>query len=299
MNLEQALASVEAQLNALVVSDVPLLTEASRHMFNAGGKRLRPRLLLLAYDAAGGRDLDQAIPLAAAIEIIHTATLIHDDINDHSDMRRNRPTVNALWGTTTALLTGDFLFTKAYHLMVPYRPEVNATLAEACVALVEGETLQVETARQGTLDRETYFRIISKKTASLFAAAARLGALQAGADEAIVAALGTYGHNIGLAFQIVDDVLDLIGDPQVLGKPVRADLTQGKFSLPLLNLPPAMRETVSALAEGLIHADAIEEALDQAHKFADRAVAALAVLPPSPSHDALIALARSAVERTH
>jgi geranylgeranyl pyrophosphate synthase len=171
-------------------------------------------------------------------------------------------------------------------------------LAEACVALVEGETLQVESAKDGTFDRETYFQIISKKTASLFAAAARLGALQAGADGDVINALATYGHNVGLAFQIVDDVLDVVGDPAALGKPVHADLAQGKLSLPLLNLPPAMRETVSALAERLLHDGAVEEALQQARKYADRAIKALDVLPPSTSRDELITLARSAVERT-
>jgi geranylgeranyl pyrophosphate synthase len=298
MNLDQALAALETQLSTLVASDIPLLTEASRHMFSAGGKRLRPRLALLAYDAAGGRDLEAALPLATAIEIIHTATLIHDDINDHSDLRRNRPTINALWGTTIALLTGDFLFTKAYQLMATYPPQLNAALADACVALVEGETLQVETAKSATLDRDTYIRIISKKTASLFAAAARLGALQAGADEAVVAALDTYGHNVGLAFQIVDDVLDIVGDPAALGKPVHADMPQGKLSLPLLNVAPAMRETVSALAERLIQDGAIDEALAQAHTYTDRAIAALDALPPSSARDALAMLARSAIERS-
>jgi len=299
MDLDTALASVESQLHTSVASDTPLLSEASRHMFAAGGKRLRPRLLLLAYSAAGGPELGQAVPLATAIEIIHTASLIHDDINDHSELRRGRPTINARWGTTVALLTGDFLFTKAYQLMAPYSSQVNAALAEACVALVEGETLQVETAKAGSLDRETYFRIISKKTASLFAAAARLGALQAGAAAATVAALATYGYNVGLAFQIVDDVLDVIGDPAALGKPVGADLVQGKSGLPALTTPPAMRETVAALAERLVNNGTIEEAVRQAHKFAGRAATALDLLPPSSARSALIALARSAVERDH
>jgi geranylgeranyl pyrophosphate synthase len=146
---------------------VEVLGEAGRYILEAGGKRIRPRLLLLAYEAAGGKNLDRVIPVAAAVELVHTATLVHDDINDHGSMRRGRPTVNARYGRTLALLIGDFLFTKVYELMAPYE-DLNVVFAATTVALVEGETLQAWAAKTNNLNRETYARIIAKKTAVLF-----------------------------------------------------------------------------------------------------------------------------------
>src|SRR5258707_6262875 len=227
MNNEQALHSVDALLRSIVNSDVDVLREASHHILEAGGKRVRPRLTLLAYEALGGSDLDRVVPVAAAIELVHTATLVHDDINDHGSLRRGRPTVNARWGRTFALLTGDYLFTKVYELMAPYQ-DLNIIFAEATVALVEGGTLQAAAAKSGQLDRETYARIIAKKTASLFAAAVKLGAMLAGGSKEQIAALEQYGFNLGLAFQIVDDILDLIADSQKLGKTAGIDVAQGK-----------------------------------------------------------------------
>src|SRR5947207_1090008 len=176
MNYEQALQAVDDLLKSIVNSDVDILRDASHHILEAGGKRVRPRLTLLAYEAVGGTDLNAVLPVAAAVELVHTATLVHDDINDHGITRRGRPTVNARWGRTFALLTGDYLFTKVYELMAPYK-DLNIVFAEATIALVEGETLQAAAAKAGQLDRETYARIIAKKTASLFSAAVRLGAM--------------------------------------------------------------------------------------------------------------------------
>src|SRR5215468_5895267 len=207
MSNDQALQSVDALLESVLNSDVDVLREASKHILEAGGKRVRPRLTLLAYEAVGGTDLDSVIPVAAAVELVHTATLVHDDINDHGTLRRGRPTVNARWGRTFALLTGDYLFTKVYELMAPFK-DLNIVFADATVALVEGETLQAAAAKSGQLDRETYTRIIAKKTASLFAAAVKLGAMLAGGSAEQITALEQYGFNLGLAFQIVDDILD-------------------------------------------------------------------------------------------
>src|SRR5204863_3749420 len=162
-----------------------------------------------------------------AVELVHTATLVHDDINDHGSLRRGRPTVNARWGRTFALLTGDYLFTKVYELMAPYK-DLNVVFADATIALVEGETLQAAAAKDGQLDRETYARIIAKKTASLFAAATRLGAMLGGGTKEQIDALEQYGFNVGLAFQIVDDILDLIADSKQLGKTAGLDVVQGK-----------------------------------------------------------------------
>src|SRR5579864_2110072 len=227
MSNDQALQSVDALLKSIVNSDVDVLREASHHILEAGGKRVRPRLTLLAYEALGGSDLDRVVPVAAAVELVHTATLVHDDINDHGLLRRGRPTINARWGRTFALLTGDFLFTKVYQLMAPYG-KLNEEFAQATVALVEGETLQAAAAKNGQLDRETYMRVIAKKTAVLFAMAAKVGAMFGQGTDAQNGALSQYGFNIGLAFQIVDDILDLIADSQQLGKTSGIDVVQGR-----------------------------------------------------------------------
>ncbi|MBN1121495.1 MAG: polyprenyl synthetase family protein [Anaerolineae bacterium] len=227
MELEQALQSVDDLMFGCVESDVAVLRDASRHIIKAGGKRVRPRILFLSYQAVGGDDLSSAIPVATAIELVHTATLVHDDINDHGIVRRGRETINELWGRTFALLTGDYLFAKVYELMAPY-DGLNGTLAEATVALVEGETLQAAAVADDTLTRETYQQIVAKKTASLFRASAMLGAELAGADWHTVDALGEYGFFLGLAFQIVDDLLDLTGDAELMGKSAGIDLAQGK-----------------------------------------------------------------------
>ncbi|MCB0018697.1 MAG: polyprenyl synthetase family protein, partial [Anaerolineales bacterium] len=226
--LDTALAQVRKILGNTVNSDVELLYDASHHIVDTPGKRLRPRITFLAYLAAGGTDLMEVAPIAAAIELVHTATLVHDDINDHSLTRRGRPTVHAIWDRTFALLTGDFLFTKVYEMMAPYGPEYNMIMADACVKLVEGETLQAIAAKNGEMDRESYRKIISRKTASLFEAGARMGALRGGGSEQMVAAMQRFGHDLGVAFQIIDDVLDIVGDPEAMGKPAGADLAQGR-----------------------------------------------------------------------
>jgi octaprenyl-diphosphate synthase len=227
MNLGDALKAVDELMVTVIESDVDVLEAASRHIISAGGKRVRPRVLFYAYQAAGGQDLERAVPVSAAIELVHTATLVHDDINDHGRVRRGRDTINARWGRTFALLTGDFMFAKVYELMAPYG-DLNVTLAEATVTLVEGETLQAAAAKDKTLNREVYQQIVAKKTASLFRASAMLGAQLAGADREMVDTLGEYGFFLGLIFQIIDDLLDLTGDPRLMGKAAGMDAAQGK-----------------------------------------------------------------------
>jgi octaprenyl-diphosphate synthase len=207
--LDLGLAAVEDKMLEACDSTVKVLRDASRHILSAGGKRVRPRLVLLSYLAAGGRDTEDVVPVAAALELVHTASVVHDDINDHGVVRRGKPSVNAIWGRTFALLTGDFLFTKVYELMAPFK-DLNVTLADATVALVEGETLQAQAVKDNTYTRAAYMEIIARKTASLFKAGGMLGAQAAGARSAITDALGNYGFNVGLAFQIIDDILDMI-----------------------------------------------------------------------------------------
>lgn len=286
----RGLRAVDEKLRDIVDSDVQTLYDAGHHIIESGGKRIRPRLALLAYLAAGGDDLSDVVSLAAAIELVHTATLVHDDINDHSLTRRGKITVHARWGRTFALLTGDYLFTKVYELMAPYGPEYNVIMADACVKLVEGETLQAAAAKSGRMDRETYKKIIARKTASLFEAGGRLGAMLAGADEDTVTALQTYGHNLGLAFQIVDDILDIIGDPETMGKPVGLDVRQGRGAMLANNGSKTVegtatleRDPLQEMLARLRDSGAVEVARQQAEEVAGRARQALYRVPPSPA----------------
>ncbi|MEP7288041.1 MAG: polyprenyl synthetase family protein [Chloroflexota bacterium] len=310
MNNEQALRAVDELLKSIVDSDVDVLRDASRHILEAGGKRVRPRLTLLGYEAVGGKDLNEVLPIAAAVELVHTATLVHDDINDHGSLRRGRPTVNATWGRTFALLTGDYLFTKVYELVAPFK-DLNVVFAQATVALVEGETLQAQAAKNGTLDRETYARIIAKKTASLFAAATKLGAMVGGGTKDQITALEQYGFNVGLAFQIVDDILDLIADSKQLGKTAGLDVAQGKgfviaqavanggsgAATAVLDVDAA--DPLTAFKQKMMSGNYIQEGRENASQLATLAAMSLAVLPPSEARDELQALTRHVVERDH
>lgn len=300
----RGLRAVDEKLREIVNSDVQTLYDAGHHIIESGGKRIRPRLALLAYLAAGGDDLSKVVPLASAIELVHTATLVHDDINDHSLTRRGKITVHARWGRTFALLTGDYLFTKVYELMAPYGPEYNVIMADACVKLVEGETLQAAAAKSGRMDRETYKKIIARKTASLFEAGGRMGAMLAGADEDTVIALQTYGHNLGLAFQIVDDILDIIGDPETMGKPVGLDVRQGRGAMLVNNGSMTLEGTatlehdpVQEMLARLRESGAVEVARQQAEEVAGRARQALYQVAPSPARDELENLIDLVIDR--
>jgi octaprenyl-diphosphate synthase len=314
MAIDQSLQAVNDLLLSVTQSSVPLLSETTRHILSAGGKRLRPRLVLLAHAAVRGENEAYVIPLAAAVEIIHTATLVHDDINDHGTLRRGRETVNSRWGGTFALLTGDFMFTKTYEIMAPYPGELNAVLARAAIDLVEGETLQIQASRRGTLDRDTYLEIIAKKTAALFVACVELGALAADARPEWIEALKQYAFNLGLAFQITDDVLDLIADPEQVGKNVGIDLSQGRGFAAIKDgnhnrggngaaleitpdtAPGPLKE--SFLADQSLDM-AVRKGREKAEELANLAIASLDVLPSSTAADELRALARHVIERDH
>ena len=312
--LNKGVTAVDKYLQFVVGSDIEVLEDASAHIVASGGKRLRPRLVLLSYLAAGGQELEHIIPLAAAVELIHTATLVHDDINDHSLTRRGQATVHARWGRTFALLTGDYLFAKVYEMMAPYGRESNIIMSQACVRLVEGETLQAAAAKSGQMDRETYKTIISLKTASLFEAAARMGTLEAGGDETAVNALSEYAYNLGLTFQIVDDILDIIGDAEAMGKPTGLDEMQGRGFLAVQNggashdgdsvtavATPPVTETdpIAQMMSQLRESGAVDVARLQAQEMAGRARAALNALPLSPARDELENLIDMVLERDH
>jgi len=300
-----ALAAVEDALREVVASEIHLLESASAHIVASGGKRLRPRIVLLAYAAAGGTGPHRALPLATAVELLHTASLIHDDINDRSALRRGSATVNARWGNGLALLVGDFLFVRLLNLIADMDPRVIRVLADCCTDIVEGETLQTMRAGDLTLTKEDYVAIVSQKTASLTAACGRLGALAANAADVHTVALESYGHHLGIAFQIRDDTLDLVGDTTQLGKPVAADLEQGKMSLaPIIALErsPTAEQVLSSgdasqIAHLLSDTGAIDAAMRYAIESAERAKSALSPLPSSDARNELVRLADFVVSR--
>lgn len=294
--LNQGLQSVEDVMLEVVNSEVTVLRDASQHILSAGGKRIRPRLLMLAYLAAGGTDVDYASPPAAAIELMHTASVVHDDINDHGIVRRGRPSVNAKWGRTFALLTGDFLFTSVYELMAPYG-DLNRDLAASATALVEGETLQAWAVKNNEFTSENYMRIIALKTAALFRAAGAIGGKLANTDDAIIEALSDYAYNIGLSFQIIDDILDIVGDEEKLGKTAGIDLEQGRGFAAVGEENGA--DIFESIKRKLMSGNRLQEAREQAEVLVALAIGSLDVLPDSNAKTGLIELANAVINRDH
>ncbi len=309
------MAAVDVLIRRRLASDVVLVNQIGEHIIAAGGKRLRPMLLLLAARALGHRGGD-AHQLAAVIEFIHTATLLHDDVVDESDLRRGRETANALFGNAPSVLVGDFLYSRSFQLMVELeRMAVMSILADTTNAIAEGEVLQLLHVRNPDTVEAAYLRGIERNTAVLFAAATRLGALLAGGDDATQQRLHDYGMNLGYAFQIADDVLDYSADEAALGKHLGDDLAEGKATLPLIHalahVDDATHERlrsivetgdVGALAEAI---DAIrtsgglDYSLSRARDYASRAEAALDGLDDNEAVAALRGLARYAVERRY
>jgi len=294
LDMESLIAAVDEVMLDATQSDVQLLEDASHHIIGAGGKRIRPQMLLLTYAALGGMELDYALPVAASVELIHTASVVHDDINDHGVMRRGQASVNAKFGRTFALLTGDYMFTKVYELMAEYT-EANKVLAGATMALVEGETLQAAAVKEGNLSRDVYMRVVALKTAELFRAATQLGALLAGADDDTQDAMGEFGYNIGMAFQIVDDVLDIIGDSEQLGKTAGIDMEQGKGFASVGDESDPMEQIRAAVMDEQM----IEKGLQKAREFVEQAMEQLDVLPEGEPKQRLIDIANLVIERSY
>jgi len=320
-----ALAKVDmAAVDALIVdrmqSPVPVIPLLAEHIIAAGGKRLRPLLTIAAARAAtaASPDVDLANPvkLAASVEFIHTATLLHDDVVDGSERRRGKVAAHLIWGSATSVLVGDFLFARAFELMVETgQLRALGILASASSVIAQGEVLQLTRAHDLNLDQETYLRIISAKTAELFAAAAEAGAVGIGADEKTTSAVRSFGLNLGLAFQLADDALDYGGSSEALGKNAGDDFREGKATLPLLlavartrgredafwertiNKGERTEDDFRRARELIIGTGALVSTLDAADEYADAAKAALQVLPASPWRDALEGLADFAVSR--
>ncbi len=298
--IQVAMQAVESAMHEAVNSEVQVLRDASRHILGAGGKRIRPRILMLTYLALGGTDMTYAAAPAAAVELMHTASVVHDDINDHGVLRRGRPSVNAIWGRTFALLTGDFLFTAVYQLMAPYR-DLNKLLARAATALVEGETLQADAVKNNIFTREVYARIIALKTAALFQAAGEIGARLAHATEEQAEALSQYSYNVGLAFQIIDDILDITGDESKLGKTAGIDLQQGRGFGAVKDDKngAAPDDPIESIKRKILKGNRLQEARDQAAALVDMAIAMLDVLPENEAKNELVQIARLVVDRDY
>ncbi|WP_324715991.1 polyprenyl synthetase family protein [Carboxydochorda subterranea] len=231
-----ALGQVERMLEQVLSETEGLGARTSLHLLKAGGKRVRPLVTLLSGRVFGAADRD-VIPIAAAAEMIHMATLVHDDVIDHADTRRGRPTVNAVWGNYPAVLTGDFMLARAMSLIVDQgHPRVLKVMSDMIYEMCEGEIAQHEAKGRLDLTEEEYLRRIGKKTARFFQACAESGALLGGATPAQVRAMGQFGYFLGMAFQVVDDLLDLTGEAPVLGKPVGSDLMEGVLTLPVIHM---------------------------------------------------------------
>src|SRR5688572_20088761 len=233
------LAAVDRVIRTRLDSAVPLVSQVAEHIVAGGGKRLRPLVVVLsAHAASGGRPVDgnQHIEAAGFVEFIHTATLLHDDVVDHSSMRRGRDTANALFGNEASVLVGDFVYSRAFQMMAAIGVQrVMEIMAEATNVIAEGEVLQLMNAQDPDTTEERYLEVIHRKTARLFEAGAEVAAVLAGANKEVQTALATYGRHLGAAFQLIDDVLDYRSDPTNRGKNLGEDLAEGKMTLPLIH----------------------------------------------------------------
>lgn len=296
---------VEQTLRQALSSEIGLLDVASNHVIRSGGKRLRPTVVLLAFKAVGGQDLSHAVPLAAAVELLHTASLVHDDINDQSSLRRGQTTVNAQWGDGLALLVGDFIFVRLLQLISGFAPRAIRVLADCCTSIVEGETLQMLHLRDLGLTEETYLQIVTLKTADLFSTCSELGAFVGGGTEQAIQALKAYGHYLGVAFQMRDDTLDWVGTEQDLGKPVASDLEQGKMSLATIYALQQSDRVRDVLFAGdparatrlLEQVGALDHAMAKCKEYSEKAQLSLSTLPESEAKTELLELAEYAVRR--
>lgn len=312
--LTQEMARVDEVIRVRLVSDVALVNQISAYIIGAGGKRIRPRLVLLFAQALGFEGPER-FELAAIVEFIHTATLLHDDVVDESGLRRGRKTANALFGNAASVLVGDFLYSRAFQMMVSVnRMRVLDVLADATNVIAEGEVLQLMNMHDPDLAVDSYLRVIRFKTAKLFEASARLGAVLADAAPALEEACADYGRSLGTAFQLVDDLLDYEGATTELGKNVGDDLREGKPTLPLLIAMSRGSQAERTLIRHAIehgevarlreiveivrHTGAIEATRDAARAEADIALRCAAMLPPSSAREALLELCVRSVERS-
>ncbi len=307
--------AVDALIRARLSSDVILINALSEYIINSGGKRLRPALVLLAARACGYEGERHHL-LAAIIEFIHTATLLHDDVVDESGMRRGQQTANVVWGNGASVLTGDFLYSRAFQMMVELEnPAVMRVLADATNRIAEGEVMQLMHSHDPDLSEADYLDVVDRKTASLFSAGCRLAAVISGCDSAREEAMADYGRHLGIAFQVIDDSLDYGRGNGQYGKNAGDDLAEGKTTLPVIcavqRLPPAEAEPLrqairdgdlsqlEMIAKAIESTGAMTYTCDRADAAANEAAQCLSGLAESPAKAALVALTEFSVARRY
>jgi len=317
LHVDAGMNGVNAVIMDKMQSDVALIPQLASHIIAAGGKRLRPMLTLAAADLCGYRG-DRHIKLAACVEFIHTATLLHDDVVDESDLRRGNATANAVFGNQASVLVGDFLFSRAFELMVADGSlEVLAILSRASAIIAEGEVMQLITTNDTETTEDAYLDVISSKTAALFAAACRVGGVVAGAPKPEIEALDAYGRNLGIAFQLVDDALDYSSRDATLGKSVGDDFKEGKITLPVvlafrrgtederafwrrcLEDLDQRDEDLGVAQELMRRYTALEDTIERARHYGAKARDALELFPDSELKTALNDAVRFTIERAY
>lgn len=317
--IESELKLVEEILYATLASPIQTIDTVARHLLDAGGKRLRPSLVILSAYASGRLDdIDTTIQVAAGVELIHMATLVHDDVIDDARIRRGRPTANTHWGNHISVLTGDYMLAKSFSLLAGHgNMRIMQAVAQATIAMAEGEISQIGAIHDVCVQTDQYMSTIKNKTAEFMSACCRIGAMLASTPNEIEDALANYGLNLGIAFQITDDILDLTGDPARTGKPIGGDLREGKLTLPLILTMMRANPTDRRAMENILanHNDsmedvefvlglaqqvgAIEEASLIASDFIKSAVSSLQCLPASDARDSLERLAYNVLYRDH
>ncbi|HEY8551571.1 MAG TPA: polyprenyl synthetase family protein [Vicinamibacterales bacterium] len=310
------LARVDQEFLRHVQSRVQLIPQIGKYIQTSGGKRIRPAVLLMAARMAGySGEGDRAVLYASVVEFIHTATLVHDDIIDESELRRGRAAVHSRWGNDITVLLGDYLYIKSMALALTQDSlDIIRLLCDVTLRMIEGELFQLTKTGDVDIDAEEHFEIIRRKTAHLFAGCAQIGGMLGGVSREQQEALWEYGFNLGIAFQIVDDLLDYTADESVLGKPIGSDLREGKVTLPIIYLlerggearalvenivrdRTVTREDWARLKHLLTESQAVTRAARQAQHYATLAQQHLAAFPPSPERDALMALPEYVLSR--
>lgn len=322
--LKKYSAGVDGEIEkALDTVDPQKLQDASKHLIKAGGKKIRPSLVLLSSEAVGGR-MEGALKTAAAVELIHTFSLIHDDIMDEDEMRRGKPSVHTIWGEPMAILAGDILFSLAFELVaqthdedIPSKRVIRAlnTVVDACIKICEGQACDMGFENKFDVKESEYMNMIYKKTAALIAAATKSGAILGGGTEEQIAAFQEYGRLIGMAFQIQDDYLDVVSDEEHIGKPVGSDIMEGKMTLMVVHtLSSASKQDKKALLSILENDgnENVQKAIDIFEKYGSinytrdialenvqKAKELLNIVPDSPAKESLYLLADFVLQRSH
>lgn len=322
MQLDAIRALVQTELDAInqllshcLQSPIALINQLTQHIIQSGGKRIRPLLVLLCARAFSYQGKTH-VELAAIIELIHTATLLHDDVIDASNLRRGKQTANAIWGNTASVLVGDYLYSRAFQMMVNLRNlEIIELLAQATNTIVEGEVLQLTNCGDPETTESRYLEVIHFKTGTLFEVAAKLGAVLNQCSPHQITSMATYGLNLGIAFQLIDDALDYCGTPDEIGKNSGDDLAEGKPTLPLIhalchgttqqqqNIRQAIEtrsnENIDSIIQTIESTQAIAYTYQLAKQYIVEAIKQLDHIPESPYREALFNLAKFAIERRH